>query len=65
MIKVSLPLKLTRGQIPIIQTRMIRQMQAYQELLILSCEMFEELYEHKPNTLLLQRWHSIIQDLLV
>lgn len=64
MVDASLPLNLVRGQIPAIQSLMLKQMQAYQELLLLSSEMFLELYRLKQTSPLIERWQNAIKDLM-
>jgi hypothetical protein len=64
MIDDSLPLNLVRGQIPAIQSRISKHMQTYQELLLLSSEMFLELYRLKQTSSLIERWHNAIKDLM-
>jgi len=64
MVDASLPLNLVRGQIPAIQSLISKQVQAYQELLLISSEMFLELYRLKQTSPLLERWHNAIKDLM-
>lgn len=64
MVDDSLSLNLVRVQIPAIQSRISKHMQAYQKLLLLSCEMFITLYEIKQDVSLSKRWHEIIKDLM-
>lgn len=64
MIDDSLPLNLVRGQMPAIQSRISKHLLAYQELLLLSSEMFLELYRLKQTSPLIERWHTAIKDLM-
>lgn len=64
MIDDSLPLNLTRGQLPAIKSLLLKQMHTFQELLILSCDMFEEIHKVKKNSPLVKRWHKIVRDLM-
>ena len=64
MIDDSLSLNLVRGQIPAIQSRISKHMLAYQELLLLSSEMFLELYRLKQTSPLIERWHNAVKDLI-
>jgi hypothetical protein len=64
MIDDSLSLNLVRGQIPAIQSRISKHMNVYQELLLLSCEMFLELYRLKQTSPLIERWHKAVKDLM-
>lgn len=64
MVDRSLPLNLVRGQMPAIQSRISKHMQAYQELLLLSSEMFLELHRLKKTSPLIERWHNAVKDLM-
>ena len=63
MIDDSLSLNVLSRQIPAIQSRITRHAKAHQELLLLSCEMFAELYKLKQHSPLLKRWHKVVREL--
>lgn len=64
MINDSLSLNLVRRQIPAIQSRILKHSEAYQELLLLSSEMFLELYRLKQTSPLIERWQNAVKDLM-
>lgn len=64
MIDDSLPLNLTCGQIPAIQTLILKQIKTIQELILLSCDMYVEIHKFKKDSPLVKRWHKIARDLM-
>jgi hypothetical protein len=64
MIDDSLSLNLVRRQIPAIQSRILKHSEAYRELLLLSSEMFLELYRLKQTSPLIERWQNAVKDLM-
>jgi hypothetical protein len=64
MIDDSLSLNLVRGQIPAIQSSLLKQLHITQELILISCEMFVELYRLEKDSPLVKRWHKIARGLM-